>query len=339
MTKQTKKTSLLFNNLSGTGEFPLRYRPRYGKIFARKVQREKIPAISYLWPLQTNHLPACIPMKEQIQQLIAVGRTEDALALLAQQSSDALLLQARYNNGKKQYNMGLIEFSEWQRTQAQINYAALELANSAKGSHGGGANPGAQQAPANNPVPANPRPQYSVFISYNHNDALPMRAIKANLEDNGIKVFVDIQDMGVGDNIQAFIDKALKENNTILSVISQNSLKSGWVNKELSTTLIMSKFDKKWIPVLLDRKCFEPAFYNDTMDEFDQKIADVQAEISKALAKNRDIRAFTDELERLKDLQSDFSKTIQALKGHLVEDISGNMFEFGMSRVVKAIKG
>ena len=57
-------------------------------------------------------------MKEQIQQLIADGRTEEALALLAQQSSDALLLQARYNNGKKQYNMGLIEFSEWQRTQA-----------------------------------------------------------------------------------------------------------------------------------------------------------------------------------------------------------------------------
>ena len=40
-------------------------------------------------------------MKEQIQQLIADGRTEEALALLAQHSSDALLLQARYNNGKK----------------------------------------------------------------------------------------------------------------------------------------------------------------------------------------------------------------------------------------------
>ena len=60
-------------------------------------------------------------MLEQIQQLIADGSTEEALALLAQQSSDALLLQARYNAGKKQYNMGLIEFSEWQRTQAQID--------------------------------------------------------------------------------------------------------------------------------------------------------------------------------------------------------------------------
>ena len=49
-------------------------------------------------------------MKEQIQQLIADGRTEEALALLAQHSSGALLLQARYNNGKKQYNMGLIVY-------------------------------------------------------------------------------------------------------------------------------------------------------------------------------------------------------------------------------------
>lgn len=71
-------------------------------------------------------------MKDRIQQLIAEGRVEDALALLAQHSNDALLLQARYNNGKKQYNMGLIEFSEWQRTQTQINYAVLELANSVK---------------------------------------------------------------------------------------------------------------------------------------------------------------------------------------------------------------
>lgn len=68
-----------------------------------------------------------LPVEEQIKMFIAEGRTEEALALLAQHSSDALLLQARYSDGKKQYNMGLIEFSEWQRIQGQINNAALEL--------------------------------------------------------------------------------------------------------------------------------------------------------------------------------------------------------------------
>lgn len=71
-------------------------------------------------------------MKHQIQSLISNGQTDQALAILSQNSSDALLLQARYNNGKKQYNMGLIEYNEWQRIQAQVNYAALELADGIK---------------------------------------------------------------------------------------------------------------------------------------------------------------------------------------------------------------
>jgi hypothetical protein len=73
---------------------------------------------------------ACLPLYKRefdVRALIADGRTEDALALLTQYSDDALLLQVRFDNGKKQYNMGLIEFSEWQRTQAQINYYALQL--------------------------------------------------------------------------------------------------------------------------------------------------------------------------------------------------------------------
>ena len=36
-------------------------------------------------------------MKEQIQQLIATGQTEEALQLLVQTKPDAILLQARYN--------------------------------------------------------------------------------------------------------------------------------------------------------------------------------------------------------------------------------------------------
>jgi len=52
-------------------------------------------------------------MKHKIQSLISNGQTDQALAVLSQNSSDALLLQARYNNGRKQYNMGMIEYSEW----------------------------------------------------------------------------------------------------------------------------------------------------------------------------------------------------------------------------------
>jgi hypothetical protein len=70
--------------------------------------------------------------KALIQELISLGKTEEALEQLEQLTSDAVLLQARYNGAKKQYSMGLIDFSEWSRTQAQINYAALEMLNTVK---------------------------------------------------------------------------------------------------------------------------------------------------------------------------------------------------------------
>jgi hypothetical protein len=67
--------------------------------------------------------------KALIQELISLGKTEEALEQLEHLTSDAILLQARYNGAKKQYSMGLIEFSEWSRIQAQINYSALEMVN------------------------------------------------------------------------------------------------------------------------------------------------------------------------------------------------------------------
>lgn len=71
-------------------------------------------------------------MREEIEQLIAEGHTEEALALLAKHNGDAVLLQARYNQAKKQQNIGMIDFGEWSRVQSQVNYAALEMAGNIK---------------------------------------------------------------------------------------------------------------------------------------------------------------------------------------------------------------
>jgi len=62
-----------------------------------------------------------------IQTYIAQGKTEDALDLLAQITTDAVLLQSRFNGAKRQWNMGMIDHNEWTRTQNQINHAILEM--------------------------------------------------------------------------------------------------------------------------------------------------------------------------------------------------------------------
>lgn len=64
---------------------------------------------------------------EKIKKLIRTGYTKDALNLLVQMNPNALLLQAQYNNSEKQFNLGLIEFSEWGRIQARVNFAIWEM--------------------------------------------------------------------------------------------------------------------------------------------------------------------------------------------------------------------
>lgn len=272
-------------------------------------------------------------MKQQIQQLIAEGRTEEALALLAQHSSDALLLQARYNNGRKQYNMGLIEFSEWQRTQAQINYAALELSNSIRGD-GKASTAGASGASTT----ATPAPAPQVFISYNRKDSAEMHNVKNALEMQGIKVIVDVKDVGAGEDIQGFIDKAIKENHFIVSLVSRNSLVSGWVNKEMSAALLLNRLSNKWIPVCLDRDWNDPDFYEKAMDIIEREITGLKAKMKKALEDDHDTGPYEDDLRRQRELKSNLGTTLQALKKVNVVDIAGPSFAGGIQKVVAAIQ-
>ncbi len=277
-------------------------------------------------------------MKEQIQQLIAEGRTEDALNLLAQNTSDALLLQARYAAGKKQYNMGLVEYGEWQRTQAQINYAALEMANSLKTPTASSSAAPAGNAPAA-AAPAAAGQSSKVFISYNHQDAFAMRSVKSYLEENGVKVHVDINDMSAGESIQGFIDEAFRNNNFVVSIISRNSLQSGWVAKELTVAQVLNQFNKNWIPVSIDESAFSNEFYFEASTNIDRKIADLREQIKKALESDLDIAPFTDELKRLQDLKSSIASTVANLKNVLVIDISNSkVFDSGMAKVISRIK-
>jgi len=278
-----------------------------------------------------------MPEREQIQSLIANNQTEDALVLLAKSNSDALLLQAQYNSGKKNFNLGLIDFSEWQRIQARVNYGALEMAGRTPvivptANRDNAAN---IQASVDSLAPV---AQPKVFISYNHHDTFAMRSVRAALEDAGIKVFVDVFEMEAGESIQAFIEKALKENTFILSLISKNSLVSGWVNVELTSAIILNKFDKKWIPARLDDAYFDTDFFFETLQSLDEKIEKYRANVQKGLDHKVDIRPFQNELGRLIDAKADFGKTIEVLKERYVVDISEKLFEVGISKIINTIK-
>lgn len=271
-------------------------------------------------------------MKELIQQLISEGRTEDALNKLVQASDEGIILLSRYNNGKRQFNMGLIDFGEWSRIQNQINYAVLETANGLKG---GGVSP----VTSTSETPDDANHGKRIFISYNHNDHFVMRAVKDELLKAGLQVHVDLNDMSAGESIQGFIDEAFKNNDIVLSIISRNSLLSGWVNKEMTVARVLNTFNKNWIPVSIDDACFNNNFIFEANEIIDKKIAELREQVVKAIAANLPITSFTDDLKRQEDLKANIASNIAELKGLLVVDIRPNVFESGMAKVIKTIQG
>ena len=67
-------------------------------------------------------------IKDQLRTLIANGHTSLVLTHLKDvYPNDILMLQARWNSQEKQYNLGLIEQTEWDRVRNQINWSLLQI--------------------------------------------------------------------------------------------------------------------------------------------------------------------------------------------------------------------
>lgn len=273
-------------------------------------------------------------MKEQIQQLIATGQTEEALQLLVKSAPDAILLQARYNQGKKQYNMGLIEFGEWSRIQAQINYAALELAGSAKVSAAQSGHSSTSTATTTSGNATAKR----VFISYNHEDQETARRVRTFLEGKDMDVILDLDDLAAGRSILEFIQESIKKCDAVVSIVSAKSLQSGWVSQEsVASMYAVWMADKKFIPVRLDDMVFDSKFQILALKTISAKIQELDSDIAEIRSLGSDARDLEDDRKRLFDLQKEFSTILQKLKSIAMTPIKGDNFETGMNRVVASI--
>jgi len=79
-----------------------------------------------------------------------------------------------------------------------------------------------------------------LFISYSHADSVFVDKVGSSLTQKGVRHWRDIHDMKAG-RMEKQIDRAIRQNPTVLLVFSHNSLSSDWVEHEVRTARELEK--------------------------------------------------------------------------------------------------
>lgn len=89
-----------------------------------------------------------------------------------------------------------------------------------------------------------------IFISYSRRDRAFVDQLVKDLEQFGIRVWQDVNEIVAGSDWQNEISKSLLNANALLFVASKNSVNSGWITHELA--VFFEQSNPKIIPVILD---------------------------------------------------------------------------------------
>ena len=99
---------------------------------------------------------------------------------------------------------------------------------------------------------------YSCFISYSNNDKEFADRIHTDLRKEGVRCWFAPEDMKIGDKIRQTIDQSIRIYDKLLLVLSENSINSKWVEKEVETAFEKETRKKTVLfPVRLDDSVME----------------------------------------------------------------------------------
>jgi hypothetical protein len=95
---------------------------------------------------------------------------------------------------------------------------------------------------------------YSCFISYSSKDQAFAERLYADLLSKGVRCWYAPHDMRIGDEIRPRIDESIRIHEKLLLVLSESSLASTWVKKEVETAFEQEAQQNKLVlfPIRLD---------------------------------------------------------------------------------------
>jgi hypothetical protein len=115
----------------------------------------------------------------------------------------------------------------------------------------------------------------SVFISYNRNDEAFVDKLSNALVAAHVPVWRDVWQLGLGDSITNSVQDALDKSSFVCLVLSNNALKSKWVEREITASLVRELEERKLsiLPLVTDNCKLPPLLrdklYADFRNDFD----------------------------------------------------------------------
>ncbi len=106
----------------------------------------------------------------------------------------------------------------------------------------------------------------SVFLSHSHGDKPFVRDLAGRLSQAGAAVWLDEAEMNVGESLIDRIAAAIQEVDYVAAILSPRSVKSNWVQKELSLAMAKELQGRRVtvLPVLIEA-CDLPEFLRDKL--------------------------------------------------------------------------
>ena len=96
-----------------------------------------------------------------------------------------------------------------------------------------------------------------IFLSYSRKDLDFVEQLASDLKESGLDVWYDLSGLDGGSRWRNSIEKAIRESQYVVIVLSPDSVSSEWVEREY---LFASNLGRKIVPVLL-RPCELPLYY------------------------------------------------------------------------------
>ena len=105
----------------------------------------------------------------------------------------------------------------------------------------------------------NPIEYYTCFISYSSKDQEFVESLYANLQAKGVRCWYAPEDMKIGDKIRQRIDESIRLYDKLLLVLSEQSVKSAWVEYEVEAALAKERRESRTVlfPIRLDTTVME----------------------------------------------------------------------------------